>query len=269
MRTLIPLAWLLAALGWPWLACAQLQLLPDTASQAVFAAGTRTINVTWRNLGESTISMPIRMQLYQASSSTAAPLGGPQEWKSLQVLPRQTVLDQAAVTLPAVKAKTRWVIQWLDESNQVLGHTDLMVYPTNLLRELKLPASEAPIGLFDPQNRLKPLLKSSGLEFEDLEAGSLKQCPGRLVIIAQFDAKASNPEWLAGSIAEMAKTGLAVVWIKPPPDLFPQPEPAINTIPLGRGAISVIQARVVFDLRGNPVSQLNLIRAAELAARPG
>ena len=38
---------------------------------------------------------------------------------------------------PSVRAETPFLIQWIDGSNRVVGETPILVYPTNLLEQLK------------------------------------------------------------------------------------------------------------------------------------
>ena len=63
-----------------------------------------------------------------------------------------------------MKAETKFLVQWLEDSNSVIGRTEVLVYPTNLLHELKLlvDESEDNLGVLDPQNQLKPALKQFG-----------------------------------------------------------------------------------------------------------
>ena len=57
-------------------------------------------------------------------------------WKTLEVLPGQTVVESAELNFPAVNAETRFVIQWLAGADRVLGVSDALVYPTNPLAQL-------------------------------------------------------------------------------------------------------------------------------------
>jgi hypothetical protein len=126
-------AWLLLIMAayWPGVACAQLQLLSDREPQRVFAGDARKIAVTWHNAGDkSGCGRPTR--LYQTSSATAAPLSE-KAWKKIEILPGQTVLESASMDFPTVNAETRFLIQWLEGTNQVVGKTEVLVYPTNLL----------------------------------------------------------------------------------------------------------------------------------------
>src|SRR5579862_7212568 len=130
--------WLLLALAgcWPGVAWAQLQLLPDRELQQVFAGRAREIAVVWHNAGRQPAKAEIHTRVFQTTSATAVQLGE-YLWKNLQVLPGQTVLESAQLDFPDVKAETRFLVQWLENTNRVIGVTEVRVYPTNLLKELR------------------------------------------------------------------------------------------------------------------------------------
>ena len=158
----------------PSAAQAQLQLLPVPEPKQVFGGDARTITLTWHNADQRTFGQELSARLYQASSATTVPLGSA-PWRYLEILPGQTVIESATLNFPAVHAETRFVIQWLAGANQVVGTSEVRVYPTNLLTELKALAGEEPLGVLDPQNQLKPLLKAAGVEASDLEDAGLSR----------------------------------------------------------------------------------------------
>ena len=184
---------LLLAMLAPAAARAQLQVVPDKELQRVFTGEGRRLTVLLRNPSESSVSAELRTRLYQASSVTAMPLGEA-PWKKLEVLPGQTVLESAPVTFPAVKAETRFVVQWLEGANKVMGRTEVAAYPPDLLKDLKPLAGKEPLGVFDPQNQLKPLLKAVAVEIEDLEETGLEGYRGKLAIIGPFQSRAQMGE---------------------------------------------------------------------------
>lgn len=265
LRTL----WLLPLIagGWPDLARAQLELVPGAEAQGVFS-GNRAISIVWRNAGNEIASVSIRQRLCQASAATVMPVGASRDWKQLQVLPHQTVVETVSLDFPSVTTGTRFLIQWLDESNKVLGLTDVMVYPTNLLSALKPLAGEAPVGVFDPQNQLKPLLKKLDVEFEDLADVGFDNFSGKLAITGPFQSKAQMGEGLANQIKAFAKKGGAIVWIQPPPEERDKLSPSFYTVMENTNAVIVVQANLVSDLPMNPRSQLNLIYFCQLALSP-
>ena len=252
---------------WPGAASAQLQLLPDREPQRVFAGDARRITVTWHNAGDKSAVADVRTRLYQASSATAVPLSE-KAWKKIEILPGQTVLESASIDFPAVNAETRFLIQWLEGTNQIIGKTDVLVYPTNLLGELKPLLGENVMGVLDPNYELKPLLKQNHVEFSDLGEAALEDFQGKLAIIGPFQTKAQMREGLAPAIQKIARKGVAVVWIQPPPGPKDRLKPSFYVVPEGRNAIVAVQPALVSNLPDNPQSQRNLLYFCKLALAP-
>lgn len=259
---------LAAACLWPGLACAQLELLPDREPQEMFAGYARPVRVIFHNAAETALGLKLRTQLYQAGSATVIPLGSPREWKELQLLPGQTVLESITLDFPDVKAETKFLVQWQEDSDRIIGAAEVMVYPTNLLTELKPLAGGQGLGVFDPQNRLKPLLKNSKLDFTDLADCGLENFSGRLAVIGPFQSRAQMREGLAGQIQALAKKNVAIVWLQPPPEKRDKLSPSFYAVPGNTNAVIIVQADMVPDLAENPRAQLDLVYFCKLALHP-
>ncbi|HKW30853.1 MAG TPA: hypothetical protein VJT54_16085 [Verrucomicrobiae bacterium] len=260
--------WLLLALAgcWPGVARAQLQLLPDREPQPVFAGDARKIAVVWHNAGWQPANAEIHTRIFQTTLATVVQLGE-SSWKKLQVLPGQTVLESAKFDFPDVRAETKFLVQWLENTNRIIGVTEVRVYPTNLLGQLKPLAENRSLGVFDPQNHLKPLLKNARVDFVDLGNAELEHFPGKLAIIGPFALKAQAPDGLARRIKLLAQKGAAVVWLLPP-DSSEKLQPSFYLVPEGLGVVVVAQSALVPDLPVNPESQLHLLNFCELALQP-
>lgn len=249
----------------PSIARAQLQTLPDPEAQRVFAGEGRKLTVLLHNASGSPVEADLRTRLYQASSATTVPLGEA-PWKKLGVLPGQTLLESATMTFPPVKAETRFLVQWLEDTNKAAGTTEVFVYPPDLLKGLKPLAGEEPLGVLDPQNQLKPLLRAVAADFQDLEDTGLEDYHSKLAIIGPFQTKAQMRESLVNrSVEALARRGAAVVWIQPPPEKRQELKPSFYAVPEGKGAVVVVQAHLVANLAEKPQAQLNLIQFARLA----
>ena len=250
---------------------AQLILLPVPELQQVFGGGARTITLTWHNPSQKPFSQELSTRLYQASSATTVPLGTA-PWRNLEILPGQTVIESASLVFPAVNAETRFVIQWLAGTNQVLGTSEALVYPPSLLKELKSLAGEGPLGVLDPQNLLKSLLKAAAVEFLDFEDANIENYPGKLVIVGPFQNKTQMREGLASQLRAVAKKGAGVVWLLPPPERKEgrreNLRPSFYAVPEGKGTVVVVQASLTASLSERPEAQLNLIQFARLALHP-
>jgi hypothetical protein len=260
--------WLVAVLlGWANLAEAQLQLLTNAPFAAVFGSGARAIELRWRNLGSERTNAQIHARIFQTSSATAAQ-AGEVAGKTLCLLPHQTILETAQLNFPAVKAETKFLVQWLEDSNHLIGTTSVWVYPTNLLAELKPLLGEGILGVLDPDHELAPALKQNGVTFLDLGETPLAEFSGRLAILGPFSAKAQMPADLTRQIKVLAKRNVAVVWLLPPADRQDPLLPSFYTVPTGTHAVVIAQADMVSKLAENPQSQLHLIHFCKLALKP-
>jgi hypothetical protein len=254
--------WLFPDLTW-----GQLKVVPDEKQQTVFCGERRQLRVTLQNVGVKIFAADLRLRLYQTSSATAVKVSDTLRTK-LQVLPGQTIIESVKLDFPAVKAETRFLVQWAEGTNKVFGRTEVLVYPQDLLKELKPLAGDQPLGVFDSQNPVKPLLKNLGLDFEDLEDRGLETFSGKLAIIGPFESKTHAREGLVKEIEALAAKGAGVVWIQPPPERRDKLQPSFYTVTVGKGAVVVVQAELLADLSECPQSQLNLIRFARLALNP-
>ncbi len=249
------------------IASAQPKLISDVAPQCVFSGQLRNITVVWRNPSDAIVGAEISTRILQASSTTTIPLFEA-PWKSLKVLPQQTVLETARLGFPAVRAETKFLVEWLESPNHILGKTEVLVYPTNLLAELKPLAGGGPLGVFDPQNRLKPLLKNLKLNFTDLENSGLENFSGKLAIIGPFQSKAQMREGLTTQVLALAKKSTAIVWLQPPQAKRDKLLPSFYSVLQSTNAVVIVQPELVSDLPDNPRSQLNLIYFCQLALQP-
>ena len=247
---------------------AQLEWVLEDAPQVVFAGEARKIRVAFSNPTDKTVEVQIRTRLFQSSSATAMPLGQAQPWKKVQVLAGQTIIESATLSFPAVKVGTRFLVHWLDERGKVLGPTEITVHPPGLLKELKALAGERSLGVFDPRDQLKPLLKQLMVDFEDLEQTGWENFSGRLAIVGPLTPQDQSPTDLASRIKSAAKAGRAVVWMqlpsRPPTDL----ELPAYLIREGDGTVVVARSKTFSELAENPRGQLILVHLASLALKP-
>jgi hypothetical protein len=223
----------------------QLVVVPDEQPQVVLAGAPQTIRLIVRNPGDKPLDAVVSTRLFQATSVSAVPLGPAQPWKTLQVLPGQTIIETAVLTLPEVRTMTRFLVQWGD-----LGRTPVLVCPGDLLKELLKLAGEYPPGVFDPDDHLKPVLKLARVKYTDFETE-----PGDCRLALVWTKAGSLPD----SVATRAKKGMGVVWIRP------HKSPAAYAVHYEDGIVVIVPQAGMTALADSPLAQLNLIRFAELA----
>ena len=246
---------------------AQLQLLSESRPQSVFSGDKRTLELRWHNAGSTATNAEVGVRLLQASSATAITLGQ-WPWKKLALLPGQTVSENIILDFPVVRARTLFIVQLLHGTNHVFGTTEVFVYPTNLLSQLKTLAGEEPLGVFDPANKLKPLLRALAIEFTDTQEEGTDKYQGKLVIFGPFESKSQMRASLKEDIRALAKRGVAVVWLQPPPEKRVPLKPSFYAVREGEGTVVVAAHDLVRGLAEQPEAQMNLLRLAEEALHP-
>ena len=249
-------------------AAGSLEVVTNAEPVRVFAGAGRMVPVEFHNPGAAEFDGDLQINLVQTSAASAVKVWK-SPWKQLRVLPGQTVLESAPVDFPAVRAETRFVVQWVAGADDALaGKTEGLVYPTNLLAALKPLAGEDGTGVLDPENVLKPLLKQLKLRYVDLEEGGLDDFSGKLAIIGPFAARSQMHDGLAQQLRTLAGRGVSIVWLQPPPKRRAEPVPSFYSVPVNTNTVGVVQPELVADLPGNPQSQLNLVYFCELALQP-
>lgn len=251
----------------PLSSSAGLVILPGDPIPAVFGGSPRQIRILIQNRDQATTTAMVRFQIFQAASSLAAPIGEPQPWKRLAVLSGQTLVDSILMTFPLVKGKTRFLVRWSDEAEISLGLTEVLVYPTNLLFELKPLAGGRPLGLYDPSSQIKPLLREMNIEFDDLENSGLERFTGGLAILGPFiPDEAIDPAFIRLA-HDRAKAGVNLVFLTPMARGIPVLEPATVIAGFGTGFIVTSRSAALTHFHENPVAQLNLVRLARVAVK--
>jgi hypothetical protein len=239
--------WFVAAL-WPLAATAQIELVPDAEAPAVFASRPQNLRISLRNVGNTTATSDVQTLLFQLTSATTVPIGKSQPWKRIQILPRQTVLEILSLEFPAVRSSSRFRVELPG-----IGSMEVTVYPNDLLKRLSTLAGEQPLGIYDPDVQLKPLLKQAAVSVADFE---IEPTDSKLAIV--WSKEPSLPD----SIASRVKTGMSAIWIRS------SSTPTTYAVHQGTGVVVVVPASTVRGLADSPAAQLNLIRDAELALEP-
>jgi len=222
-----------------WLASAWLLALPAVAEepQIIFAGREQTVRVSFADKdGERSF------RLWQATAATAVPVG---EAKTAPVT--RTVVELLPVTVPEVRAATRFVIE--------AGGVKMVVLavPADVLKGLTRLSEkdDRPLGVYDPDGKLRPALKQAGVEFVDFEAEA-RDC--RLVIAWTKEAKTGLPE----TITSRVKRGTALVWVRP------QRLPGVLATRWEAGNVVLVPPAPI----ETAAMQFNLVRYAELALTP-
>lgn len=243
---------------------------PEPPRHAVFGGSASSLPVPLHTTLSPGPAPEVLVHRLQLATSTAAAL----ETLSLGPIPLPAgllLLDSPPVPFPAVRAPTRFLVQWLTKDGQRLGSTEVEVYPTNLLAELAPLAGGLPIGLLDPQHQLQPRLQALHIRCVDLTRSDLADFEGRLAIFGPFSHQHPAPPDLARDLHTRSKHPLAAVWLTPPADTTSPGSPLVpsfHVVQLGRATVVVAQGDLVRDLTLNPRAQQTLTLLARHAVRP-
>ena len=243
-----------------------LEVVSTTSVQHVFADGARAVEVRFRNPATEIVHVALRVQLLQLTSATAVPVGGPRAWKNLALQPGQTVLENATIEFPKLRASTRFAVRWLAADDKVIGVTTLWVHPDSLLDTLKRLVGDQPVGLADDAGLLRKTLAARKIAISDLHsAESWNRFRGRLALVTSKPAIDGDEPRLEAAALARAKDGLPLIWFRPPPKIAPPPPPLIERLSLGRGTVVLAPAATLADLENSSAAQLALLRFVVLA----
>ncbi len=228
----------------PLFASAQITAVSSDRPIAVFAGRPEFVPAAFRNQSNETAAVDLRVQVRQISSGSIMSIEDAHFWKRLRLDPNQVVLETYSNTFPNVRAPTLFRLEWIG-----IGHTDVMVYPDDVLKKLSTLAGEQPIAVLDPDNKLRPALERAKVSFADWNNVESESRLGLLW---------SSSKELPEAFKKHVKNGMALVWLRPAERLS-------YALRLGTGTVVVANADNVSSLADSINSQLNLIRFAELA----
>lgn len=250
-----------------WNACAELKVVPLRAKMPLlFGGGARSVETAFENPTAKPIEVIVRTRLFQVSENMTVPVGAVREWKKLQVAGRQTVIESTPVELPEVKNETRFLLQWMDADAKLLGSIHMFAYPTNVLQELGAFCQKKPLGILDPADELKPVLKALRLEYEDLEDRGLAYFDGPLAILGPFHKRAQMPETLPKTIQDKMEKGTTIIWIQP--QTIRGLEPKTRFVQRGAAVAAITEASNASGFSQSAEAQLNLLQLVRLAMKP-
>ena len=239
---------------------AELEIVTPDEPQVVFSGGPASVSVKIHNPADKRATNEYFLQLLQLSSSVVMPVEKVQPWKTIEVLPGQTILEAAPINLPAVRALTAFRLQ-VSGPGQAVARISLFACPPDMLARLKESAGEAGIGLHDPDGKIKPVLANAGVSAIDLELSDRGAgFRGRLAILGPYAAgKLPSPEWKEIA-AKLAGRGIGVVVLLPRTPGSPSAEI------LRDGPVVTAQGMKWDDLATSASAQLSLLRLVELTA---
>jgi hypothetical protein len=242
-------------------------LMAESEPQHVFSGVARSVSVKLQSVGTQPVLVDLRWRLLQTTTATTTTIAEP-AWRQMELQPGQTVLESIRLDFPPVRAETRFLLHWIEGGSNIIGQTEVFVYPTNLLMQLQALAGDGPLGVFDPADTLKPLLRLQAVPFQDLLEHGTEKFPGKLAMFGPFESKMQMRASLREDIRILAKRGVAVVWLLPPLEPSAPLKPSFYAVRQAGGAVVVAEHSLVMHLAERPEAQLNLVRLVEEALHP-
>ncbi len=243
---------------------AGLELLSDECAPAVFTGAPQQVQVRFRNPTEQRLDTAVWTRLYQASSATLMPLGDATPWKTLSLLPGQTIVETFPLKLPEVRCRTAFQVHWREKAGQQIGRSHIVAWPRDLLEQLNTLAGAQPLDLFDPQSQLKLVLEEANVKVETVLTGpDLAATAGRLAFVVPPSAPVEP--MLLSHVKKRAEKGFASVVLLPTTTAFSDALPPALLVSPGSGTIVVVRGFRVAALADSPATQRDLLRLAEWA----
>lgn len=240
---------------------------PAAQTQVVFADRPVVIRQDIRNVGNQAAVQPVRLQLQQLTSSTAALVPKWEMRKQVEIPAGETLRASVDLNLPKVTNPTRFRLIWNDEVGKTLGSTEVIGCPPDLFQPLRAVSTRQPFGLLGETAALADLLRQQDCRFRVIAAESdLKSFEGTVVLAAFSGRTKDEYENFGRLAAQHAKErGGRVVWLVEPDNLSLTPEPAVCVFTHGQGTLVVSTGIKLDELARNPLAQLQLVWLVELA----
>lgn len=241
------------------------QVLPGAEPVCVFAGENVTVPLKLRNSGTNSEAVDLHVKISQVATGIVMPIGT-RSVKAITILAGQTLLENAPLELPDVKAETTFVLQWLRGTNVVIGLTKVAVSPRGALAELGRLSAGKPIALLDPDNLVREVLKAAGLETVDLDPEQSSSVGASLAIICSGNSKPASARNLARCAQSLAKDEVGVIWICPPGSNSQALAPSIE-VKRGSGESALVLAdrALLADFSQSPCAQKRLLQLARIA----
>jgi hypothetical protein len=248
---------------------AQIEVSAPGEIQTVFSGNNRTLNVQLSNKSTHIAEDLFSTRLWQISSATRMPATDRIQWKKIQILAGQTILEKLDLNLPDVQNITLFDLAFFDTSTNELGHISIRVCPHNILAQISNQSNGKPPGILDPENAIKPALLQHSILFQDLDDNAgFDNFGGGLAIIGPTGQDKGSFQALSQRVNNaLSKKPMNLVWILPTTrreDILP----GMWMLRYQSQTVVLVQNSEIANLSTSPASQIHLIQAVSLARHP-
>lgn len=228
----------------------------------VFARENVSVRLFVKNSDAMDRKVKLEYRVYQAATGVSAPVTDRKKWKEFALSGNQTVVETLKFSPGTVKGSTLFLLKFYEGENvPELESLPLVVYPDNLLAELKEAEKTMQLAVFDEEDLLGPTLVELGAK----KAVSLEEpmVSDRPIVLFVVGPKGTD---LPKHAVDLAKWAAAVIWIRRPV------APTFDSLPVEvkrEGRMFAISAeRSMFaDITNSVEAQINLIRCYRAAVK--
>jgi hypothetical protein len=183
---------------------------------AVFAESSAFIPVLIHHDQSPPAARDYTVRLVQVSAWLSMPVGGPRPWKTIVLAPDETLRESVPIQLPHLRAITPFQLEIL-EDNQRIARIPFWGCPTNLMHHLTAMAGSRPLGLYDPQDRMKALLNRTSVPWEPVAAPDRnRKLTCAMAILGPFPGQETLPTEAATLAQTLTRENIAVIMLCPP-----------------------------------------------------
>jgi hypothetical protein len=247
-------------------ALAEINVASVQATPVVAFSGESVLDVVVSNSASKSFAGNIQVRLYECSSATIMPVGPAKAWKKIEAPSGKRTIETVAVDYPSVSSETIFQLRFFDETRNVVGKMTVRILPTDLLKQLSTLSGTNQLGIYDPENQLKPVLSRLQVAFEDLEDdGRFDGFHGNVLLAGPFSASAKITESLQRRISAKAKASCSVIWMLPPHVQGPFASVFMRK---KSGSEAILRDAAFKDLAHSASAQFDLLRSVQFSLYP-
>ena len=229
-------------------------------TQVVFP-GLQPIEVRIRNLINQTQQVHLEATLFQLSSSTAMP-AGVRTNRQVRLQSNQTIVEQLVLLFPEVRTPTLFQIRWTTATNEQVGKSLVQVIPADSLKSLNKLVGDQSLGVVDPDDRFKPLLKGKGVEFAEVGESEWAEFAGKVILVVE--GPGLSPEFQQSILAGHSRVSL--LWLRE--GKAPLGLPGLSLVRENQKSMAILDFPGLLTETNSAAAQYQLVRAVENLLNP-
>jgi len=242
---------------------AEIQIGSFVTPQHAFGGGTQSFSFLVTNTADTEINAELSFRLYQVATAVAAPVPAQIPAKPLRVLPRQTLVENVSIPLPAVAASTRFQVV-VTAGGKKAGGFALRVHPTNMLDSVRKMAGKQPFLVVDSSAKVSTALETLQIAIVSTTADEVSEHEKAELLIVHEPAL--RLEELNARVGRLAAGKIRTSILFVPAETAGMPH--FKVLQSGRTRTVVASNELLNGLPNAAVAQLTLKQVIESALQP-